>query len=385
MLVTPIATGSVTLQSLINVLGSFSSLGYTVFGYNDGAGMPDATTQADIDALIALGIPEARIAWVDLGTLNAFTIAGIASASSIENLVLSQAGGVFVIAAASSATDIENIVITSEGLSVFTIQDSGSASTIDLVVISQASGTFIASDITSLSDIENVTITSIGQFVVAAVTSASAIANVAMSQHGGTFAVADASSASGIDNVLLDGGASPLAFTENFSASLTNWTTITGSSDPVPSGGVVASGGAVWTAAPTTANQYAESKYAATNQDQNVKLYTRCSADASQRYQGQMVMVWDEDLQDWFTHFYIGKKTGGVESDLTTVQDDAGYTYMRLEANGTSITLKAKVNVGDGWTTILTTTDSSVSQVGKIGFQLAGSGLSIDDFAGGDL
>jgi hypothetical protein len=176
MLVTPIATGSVTLQSLINVLGGFSSLGYTVFGYNDGAGMPDATTQADINALIALGIPEARIAWVDLGTLNAFTIAGVASASSIENLVLSQAGGVFVIAAASSATDIENIVIT--GLSVFTIQDLESA-----------------------SEIENIDITSIGQFIVAAIASASAIENVVMSQHGGTFAVAGVSSASGIDNV----------------------------------------------------------------------------------------------------------------------------------------------------------------------------------------
>jgi hypothetical protein len=180
MLVTPIATGSVTLQSLINVLGGFSSLGYTVFGYNDGAGMPDATTQADIDSLIALGIPEARIAWVDLGTLNAFTIAGVASASSIENLILSKAGGIFIVAGASSASDLENIIITSEGLSVFTIQDLSSA-----------------------SEIENVNITSIGQFIVAAIASASAIENVAMAQHGGTFAVAAVASASGIDNVVI--------------------------------------------------------------------------------------------------------------------------------------------------------------------------------------
>jgi hypothetical protein len=183
MLVTPIATGSVTLQSLINVLGGFSSLGYTVFGYNDGAGMPDATTQADIDALIALGIPENRIAWVELGTLNAFTIAGIASASSVENVALSQAGGTFIIAGASSASDIENIIITSEGVSVFTIQD-----------------------LESVSEIENVTITSIGQFIVAAVASASAIENVVMTQHGGTFAVANSASASGLDNVIITEG-----------------------------------------------------------------------------------------------------------------------------------------------------------------------------------
>jgi hypothetical protein len=188
---------------LINVLGGFSSLGYTVFGYNDGAGMPDATTQADIDALIALGIPEARIAWVDLGTLNAFTIGGASSASSIENLVLALSSGVFAIDAAASASAIENIILASASGGVFTIQDSGSASAIDLVVISQASGTFVVADISSLSDTENVTITSVGQFIVAAVASASAIENVVMVQHGGTFAVANSASASGLDNVII--------------------------------------------------------------------------------------------------------------------------------------------------------------------------------------
>jgi hypothetical protein len=203
MLVTPIATGSVTLQSLINVLGSFSSLGYTVFGYNDGAGMPDATTQADIDALIALGIPEARIAWVDLGTLNAFTIAGASSASSIDNLVLALAGGVFAIGAASSASAIENIIITSEGLSAFTIQDAG-----------------------SLSNIDDVVITSIGQFIVAAIASASAIENVAMVQHGGTFAVATVASASAIENVEISEQVAAGGSNDFEAGSLGGWTTI---------------------------------------------------------------------------------------------------------------------------------------------------------------
>jgi hypothetical protein len=201
MLVTPIATGSVTLQSLINVLGGFSSLGYTVFGYNDGAGMPDATTQADIDALIALGIPEARIAWVDLGTLEALTVADVSSASSIANLVLSQSGGVFAVADVSSASSMENLILTSPDVLVFTIQDVESATEIGTVVLTQSGGVFAITDAESLSEIENVTITSVGLFVIAAAAAASEIANVVMTQHGGIFTVATVSSASGVDNV----------------------------------------------------------------------------------------------------------------------------------------------------------------------------------------
>jgi hypothetical protein len=181
MLISPIATAAITLQSLINVLGGFSSLGYTVFGYNNGAGLPDAATQADIDALVALGIPADRIAWIDLG--------------------IDAGGGTFVIAAVSSASAIGNVALSSADVLTFVMQDAEAATEIEAVIIAQSGGVFAVADVESLSGIDDVTITSIGQFIVASAASTSAIENVAMVQHGGTFAVAAVASASGIDNV----------------------------------------------------------------------------------------------------------------------------------------------------------------------------------------
>ena len=133
---------------------------YWVYGDStDGGTTPDATTQASIDALVAAGIPEANIRWlyevsVASGT---FTIADMAAASNVDNIVLVQASGDFTIDGLTSASSIDVITLTTEN--TFIIAPLDSATTIDQITLVLASGEFTVNAVTSSVTIDNITIT----------------------------------------------------------------------------------------------------------------------------------------------------------------------------------------------------------------------------------
>jgi hypothetical protein len=160
------------------------------------------------------------------GGASSLTIQDSGSASSADNVVLTQASGAFAIADSGSASSADNVTITRNGgdltiadagssssadnfslIGNLIIQDSGSSSSSDNVVITRNGGDLTIQDSGSLSSADNVTITLGGtnNFIINDSGSTSSADNVVITRNGGDFTIADSGSASGADNVSLIG------------------------------------------------------------------------------------------------------------------------------------------------------------------------------------
>ena len=154
----------------------------------------------------------------------AFTITDSTSATAADNVVLTQGGGTFSVADSTAATTADNVILTLGGTNTFVIQDSTAASTADnvslvgnLIIADSTSattadnvsliGNLQVADSVSLTTADNVTLTLGGtnQFIVQDSTSATTADNMTLVQGGGTLAIQDSVSGSTSDNVSLIG------------------------------------------------------------------------------------------------------------------------------------------------------------------------------------
>lgn len=151
------ALKTVDSQALVS-----ATAGNPVVGWSNEDGTPTTATQAKIDALIAAGIPEDEIAWIDLGQRTAnsvFVIVDAVAPTSIETVTLtlaSSSGGTFVIADAVAVPFLDQLTILGEDF--FIIQDAESESTIDGIALFQHGGTFAVADAESPTVIDTPTL-----------------------------------------------------------------------------------------------------------------------------------------------------------------------------------------------------------------------------------
>lgn len=151
---------------------------------------------------------------------NNFVIDDEASASSIENVALAQAGGTFSVADESSASSEENISLIGN----FEILAEISQSSIDGVVLSRNGGDFAIADEASSSSIENIQL--IGNLQIADESAPSSIENIVIQRAGGDLLPADEQATSSIENISLVGELSPA--NESSASSIENITLETG-------------------------------------------------------------------------------------------------------------------------------------------------------------
>lgn len=130
---------------------------------------------------------------------NDFVIADAVSASSAENIALTQAGGTFAIADCSSTSIAENIVLVFNG-GTFEIANAESASSAENITL-ESQNEFVIADAESASSAENITLIFNGTFTIANAESGSSVENIELTQAGGEFIIANAVSASSIENI----------------------------------------------------------------------------------------------------------------------------------------------------------------------------------------
>lgn len=157
---------------------------------------------------------------------NDFAVANESSASSIDNIALTQAGGTFAIADAAVVPSVENVALEQTGefetadivspssveeisLEInggeLEIADEISESTIENISLEYEGGTLEIADEISASSIENIDLKYQGNFDINDEISASSIDNIVLERNGGDFAIADENSPSSIENIQLIG------------------------------------------------------------------------------------------------------------------------------------------------------------------------------------
>ena len=132
------------------------------------------------------------------GTLS---IDALASTSSEDNIVLAQAGGTLGIAALESLSEIDNITLIFQGN--FAIDSLESSSEIDDLVLALNSGEFSTDALASTSSIGNIFLTEEGLFEISSIDSVSTIDNITLIQASGEFIIDGLESLSEIDNITL--------------------------------------------------------------------------------------------------------------------------------------------------------------------------------------
>jgi hypothetical protein len=197
--------------------------------------------------------------------------------------------------------------------------------------------------------------------------------------------------------VSLEGGGSGASFSDNFNRA--NGAVADGSHPWVVSEGAVTivssaanspndAAGAYWNAA-TADNQYAEVNlaggpaYFGSAPGFNHGAGPRVRQTSATAYYA--LEAWQYDDEGVVGPFLRLFRRTGTETQVQLASYDAhaAKPYLRIEVSGDQVTAKAKQNVGDGWTTLGTTTDSAYTS-GYVGISVPfTSGL--DDFAGGDL
>jgi hypothetical protein len=198
----PISIPGTTINAPVTV-GGGGNTGGLIFlaGLDNGAGMPGAVLQAEIDARIAAGANPQLIFWTSLGTES--TAFGTLA---IQNAV------------AASAAEVVALIL-SHG--VFAIQDAVSSAGADAIALVQSGGALTVADAVAPSGADNITITNPASlvFVVADAVAASAADNVTLTQHGGTLAIADAVAGTVGENVVITVGGGSAVFSDTFDGS----------------------------------------------------------------------------------------------------------------------------------------------------------------------
>jgi len=407
------AGGNMPAAQIIQALqAAFPRLTWLISG-NSTNGQPDTATSAAIDAFMAAtGVTSDYVAFLDLGAAAAsagtFTIANAYSASSADNVVLVQSHGVLVIADAYSGSFADNVTISNPELLILAIDDAYSGSFADAVTLAQSHGVLAIADAYSASFADVVT----------------------LALAGGTLTIADAYSASSADNVMMSEASGPLTVTDDFNrVGARNFSTVVtyNADEVVLSVGVyykslqgsnlnhTPSSSAEWWESGHTVHEYntnspywrgatggdtVQANYLSSNRLVLGRLYHVAAVSANQYSEaeivtssgdGAYVKVRQSDAQNTayvFGHysnntFEFAKWVNGTYTALAEEGAKLG-NFVRIEANGTTITAKYKVNVGDAWTTWATVTDSSIAS-GKLGLAAEGSGGAIDNWTGGDL
>jgi hypothetical protein len=194
--------------------------------------------------------------------------------------------------------------------------------------------------------------------------------------------------------VTLEGGGTA-AVTDDFNRANgglgANWTTVTGLGAPLIASNqipyLVAAGwqAAYYSGETFTANQYAAAKNESPASP-GIGVMVRQSASDKSCYR-----LWrdagGEDPENWDL-FSLGRVA--ADGSVTWICDTVPYAYMRLEVNGSTVTVKGKATAGGTWSALssvggasLPWTDPSPLSSGSPGIALF-YGV-IDDFAAGDL
>jgi len=135
---------------------------FTVYGDEASPGVADSATQAQIDTLLASGVPEANIRWEFLVGESVFVMAEMTSDTETEGLTLVRTAGIFAMAEMLSDSEMEGPTLVNEASEQFTMAEMVSDTAMDGLTLTRTAGIFAMAEMVSDTEMEGTTLQQAG-------------------------------------------------------------------------------------------------------------------------------------------------------------------------------------------------------------------------------